>query len=180
MRSCLCVGSILRVDSMAKKKAAKKKASPKQATPKKPKPTANAYQFKITLLGAKPAIWRRIQVKDCTLDKLHEHIQTAMGWTNSHLHRFEIQGLLYGGPRLMDDPFEDREFVDSTRTLLSKILPGNGERLAVKYDDDFGDGWEHEVLFEGSLPPDPKANYPVCLEGERACPPDDCGGVRGS
>ena len=40
------------------------------------------YQFKITLLDIHPAIWRRIQVKDCTLDRLHEHIQTAMGWTN--------------------------------------------------------------------------------------------------
>ncbi len=55
------------------------------------------YQFKITLLGFKPIIWKRIQVKSCTLDKLHEHIQTAMEWTNSHLHRFEINGERYGG-----------------------------------------------------------------------------------
>src|ERR687898_544427 len=48
------------------------------------------YQFKVTLLDTKPPIWRRIQVADCTLDKLHEHIQTAMGWTNSHLHHFRI------------------------------------------------------------------------------------------
>ncbi|HCO24358.1 MAG TPA: hypothetical protein DIT97_15455, partial [Gimesia maris] len=56
------------------------------------------YQFKITLLGFEPAIWRRIQVQDCTLDQLHEHIQTAMGWTNSHLHQFEIKGERYGDP----------------------------------------------------------------------------------
>ena len=53
------------------------------ARAKKPKPTDTVYQFKITLLESQPPIWRRIQVKDCTLDKLHEHIQTAMGWTNS-------------------------------------------------------------------------------------------------
>src|SRR5262249_52438628 len=56
------------------------------------------YQFKITLLDARPPIWRRIQVKDCTLDKLHEHIQMAMGWTNSHLHHFRIGEQLYGDP----------------------------------------------------------------------------------
>ena len=59
------------------------------------------YQFRITLLDTQPAIWRRIQVKDGTLDKLHEQIQTAMGWTNSHLHHFDISGQLYGGPLLM-------------------------------------------------------------------------------
>lgn len=60
------------------------------------------YQFKITLNDFEPTIWRRIQVKDCTLDKLHEHIQTAMGWTNSHLHQFEIKGERYGDPALLD------------------------------------------------------------------------------
>jgi hypothetical protein len=58
-------------------------------------------QFRITLLDTQPAIWRRIQVKDGTLDKLHEHIQTAMGWTNSHLHHFRIGQQLYGDPLLM-------------------------------------------------------------------------------
>ncbi|MCB9925604.1 MAG: plasmid pRiA4b ORF-3 family protein [Planctomycetaceae bacterium] len=152
-------------------------AAPAKA--KKSKPTDTLYQFKITLLDAKPLIWRRIQVKDCTLDKLHEHIQTAMGWTNSHLHQFEIRGDRYGDPELLDDGFEDFECVDSTKTNLSQILPKTGKRFSFKYEYDFGDGWEHEVLFEGSPPVDPKAKYPLCLEGERACPPEDCGGVWG-
>lgn len=143
---------------------------------KKPKPTDTVYQFKITLLGVKPPIWRRIQVKDCTLDKLHEHIQTAMGWTNSHLHQFEIKGEHYADPDLWDAEFE---LVDSTKTNLSQILPQPGKHFAFKYEYDFGDGWEHDVLFEGSPPIDPKAKYPLCLEGERACPPEDCGGVWG-
>src|SRR5690606_36545983 len=69
------------------------------------------YQFKITLLDSQPPIWRRIQIKNCTLDKLHEHIQAAMGWTNSHLHQFEIDGKRYGDPELLDDGFEDFECV---------------------------------------------------------------------
>ena len=149
------------------------------AKARKSKPTDALYQFKVTLLGAKPAIWRRIQVKDCTLDKLHEQIQTAMGWTNSHLHQFEIKGERFGNPELLDDGFEDFECVDSTRTLLSEILPKTKNRFAFTYEYDFGDGWEHEVLFEGSPPVDPNTKYPLCMEGERACPPEDCGGVWG-
>ena len=145
----------------------------------KSKPSDTLYQFKITLLSAKPPIWRRIQVKDCTLDKFHEHIQTAMGWTNSHLHQFDIKGKRYGDPELLDDGFEDFEGVDSTKMNLSQILPKTGKKFTFKYEYDFGDGWEHEVMFEGCPPVDPKAKYPLCLEGERACPPEDCGGVWG-
>lgn len=141
--------------------------------------TGEIYQFKIKILGIQPSVWRRIQVSDCTLGKLHEHIQKAIGWTNSHLHQFEIKGELYGDPELLNDGFEDSECVDSTKTLLSAILPETGERFTFRYKYDFGDGWEHEVLFEGRPPVDPKAKYPLCLEGERACPPEDCGGVLG-
>ena len=63
--------------------------------------SAVLYQFKITLLGSEPSIWRRIQVQDCTLDELHEDIQTAMGWTDSHLHQFDIKGDRYGDPELL-------------------------------------------------------------------------------
>jgi hypothetical protein len=141
--------------------------------------SSTLYQFKITLLGVKPSIWRRIQVQDCTLDKLHEHIQTAMGWTNSHLHQFEIKGQRYGDSALLDDNFEEFDCVDSTKTMVSEIVPKTGKRSAFKYEYDFGDSWEHEIMFEGSPPVDPKAKYPLCLEGERACPPEDCGGIWG-
>jgi hypothetical protein len=108
------------------------------------------YQFKITLKGIKPPIWRRIQTKDCTLDQLHEHIQTAMGWTNSHLHQFEIEGEPYGDPTLMEDDFEEME--DSTATKLGDIVPEGTRRFRFMYEYDFGDSWEHEILFEGCLP----------------------------
>jgi hypothetical protein len=143
------------------------------------KPSKTLYQFKITLLQSEPAIWRRIQVQDCTLDKLHEHIQTTMGWTNSHLHQFEINGERHGDLELLDDGFDDFECVDSTTTMVSDIVPKSGERCAFKYEYDFGDGWEHEVLFEGCPPIEKRKKYPLCLEGERACPPEDVGGVLG-
>jgi Plasmid pRiA4b ORF-3-like protein len=137
------------------------------------------YQFKITLKDARPRIWRRIQVKDCTLDKLHEHIQTAMGWTNSHLNHFKIGEQFYGDPLLMQENFDEFGYEDSTRTMLSDVLPGDGKRLRFEYQYDFGDSWWHEVLFEGRVRAEPGRRYPVCVEGERACPPEDVGGVWG-
>jgi hypothetical protein len=138
------------------------------------------YQFKITLKGAKPPIWRRIQTKDCTLDKLHEHIQTAMGWTNSHLHQFEIGGIRHGDPELIYEGWEDEEPpVNSRRLKISKIVPADGKRFSFDYEYDFGDCWEHEILFEGCLRAEKGVRYPLCVEGERACPPEDVGGVPG-
>ena len=157
-------------------------ASPSATKKSKPKvkaATRTLFQFKITLLGTKPAIWRRIQLQDCTLDKLHEHIQTAMGWTNSHLHLFEIGGQRYGDIELLDDGFDDLECIDSTKTMISKIVPKTGKRFAFKYEYDFGDSWEHKILFEGCPTPEKSKKYPLCLEGERACPPEDVGGIWG-
>ena len=154
-----------------------------ETTPKtrnsSPRKSDLIYQFKITLSDIKPAIWRRIQVQDCTLDKLHEHIQTAMGWTNSHLHQFEIQGERYGDPELLDDGFDEFDGVDSTKTMISDIVPKNAQRFVIKYEYDFGDGWEHKVLFEGCPLVDKGKKSPICLEGKRACPPEDVGGVGG-
>jgi hypothetical protein len=112
-------------------------------------PADTVYQFKITLLESHPPIWRRIQVRDYALDKLREHIQTAMGWTNSHLHHFRIGQQLYGDPMLLQENFEDMEYEDSTATKLSDILPKTGRRFRFQYEYDFGDPWDHEVLFEG-------------------------------
>lgn len=137
------------------------------------------FQFKITLRDASPAIWRRIQVFDDTLDKLHEHIQAAMGWTNSHLHEFVIDGQRGGDPELLDDEAEPFRGIDSTRTLISEWLPTERAPINFQYHYDFGDGWVHDVQFEGSPVPQPGVTYPQCLEGERACPPEDVGGIGG-
>jgi hypothetical protein len=149
------------------------------AKARKPKATDDIFQLKITLLGTKPPIWRRTQVKDCTLDKLHERIPTAMGWTNSHLHHFKIKDQLYGDPELMQENFEELGYADSTTTKLSDLISSNAKKFRFLYEYDFGDSWEHEVLFEKTLPVDAKTKYPVCINGKRACPPDDCGGVWG-
>ena len=143
------------------------------------KPSGLIYRFTITLLNASPPIWRQILVKDGTLEDLHDHIQAAMGWTNSHMRSFNIGGLEYGTPGFLDLDPDGRECGDSTSTLLSALLPTDGKPFRFDYLYDFGDNWEHEVVFEGTLKPESGAKYPLCTGGARACPPDDVGGVWG-
>jgi hypothetical protein len=103
-----------------------------------------------------------------------------MGWTNSHLHQFKIGGVLYGDPQLLCDGWQDETPpVNSLHTKLGKIIPKDGKRFQFDYEYDFGDDWQHAVLFEGYLPAEKGVRYPLCVEGERACPPEDVGGTYG-
>jgi len=137
----------------------------------------NIYQLKVTLKESKPSIWRQFQVpSNITLHRLHLIIQSVMGWTNSHLYRFEIGGVQYSVPDPEDD-FNRLHFVDSRKTQLGKVVPADKAMFAYEYD--FGDSWEHQVLVEKIIPPEPSTQYPVCLAGKRACPPEDCGGISG-
>jgi len=166
----------------AKSKAAK--PIPRRKTPEgrpagKANHTPTIYQLKITLLDTAPPIWRRIQIEDCTLDTLHHYIQAVMEWTNSHMHHFWIGKKRYGRPSLNVGSLPEDHVIDSTQIRLSDVLPANGKKTSFGYEYDFGDCWEHGIQFERIVKPDPKAKYPMCLEGERAGPPDTCGGVPG-
>lgn len=137
--------------------------------------TNGIYQLKITLLGLRPPLWRRVLVKSNTsLDVLHEVIQGAMGWWDCHLHAFSIGGIEYGR---IDPDFGLEDTKDETRMTLNRVV--TGEKSKFRYTYDFGDGWEHEILLEKILPVDPAQPYPVCIKGKRACPPEDCGGIWG-
>jgi hypothetical protein len=137
------------------------------------------YQLKVTLSDARPPVWRRILVHDCTLDELHGHIQTAMGWTNSHLHHFRVGDTVYGDPELLAESFEELGYKDSTATRLGDIVPAGGQTFRFAYEYDFGDSWGHEVVVEKRVPGEPGVKYPACVAGRRACPPEDVGGVWG-
>lgn len=140
---------------------------------------AAVYRFKIFLQDTDPAIWRRIETKDVSLEKLHELIQTAMGWTNSHLHQFEIAGARYTDPRLMTGDFDDFGALDYSGIRIADLVSKHGSKLRMSYEYDFGDGWQHEVVLEKVTQSEPGAKYPRCIGGERACPPEDVGGVYG-
>jgi hypothetical protein len=140
---------------------------------------AAVYRFKITLKDSDPAIWRRIETTDVTLEKLHAQIQTAMGWTNSHLHQFEIAGSRYTDPRFMRNDLDDFGAIDYSGLRVSDLVAKHGAKLRIGYEYDFGDGWQHEVVLEKVTESEPGIRYPRCIEGAQACPPEDVGGVYG-
>ena len=132
------------------------------------------YQLKISLDDVRPPIWRRVLTPaSISLAKLHQLIQLAMGWHNSHLHAFQVGMTTYGDPHPdLDDWMENQRGV-----TLAQIAPT--EKSKVRYEYDFGDGWVHTLLVEKILPSEEGQTYPRCLTGRRACPPEDCGGPWG-
>ena len=132
------------------------------------------YQLKITLEDVKPTIWRRVVVPaDRSLAALHDVVQIALGWTHSHLHAFDIGGHRFGRPDHMDG-FDD--LVDERRHMLGQLV---GPRQRFGYEYDFGDGWQHQIVVEKELVSTDESPSVKCLDGARACPPEDCGGAYG-
>jgi Plasmid pRiA4b ORF-3-like protein len=162
------------VEAHASRRQRRQKIAPVKA--KKKKTRANSiYQLKITLRGTEPPIWRRVQTPgEIALAALHDIIQTAMGWTDSHLHCFRTRDATYSSPDPGGD-FEDSDDESELDVRLDEACPRVKTKMIYEYD--FGDSWEHEVVVEKIIPPEPGVSYPVCLAGEWACPPEDCGGV---
>ncbi len=134
------------------------------------------YQFKVTLKYIRPPIWRRIQVlSDHTLGDLHLVLQVVMGWSNDHLHEFRIGQVSYG----VQDPEMDwgGPDIDEDDVTLDQVVTQKGARVHYQYD--FGDSWDHEIQLEKILDVEPGRQYPACITGKRACPPEDIGGVWG-
>jgi hypothetical protein len=136
------------------------------------------YQLKVTLLGTTPPIWRRLLVPaDMTLQQLHHVLQLAMDWEDCHMHEFRIGQKRFGKPdpndRLMGLPAIGNERTVQLFSVLGKV----GAKAVYTYD--FGDSWEHGIVNEKVLLPEPGLVYPVCLGGKRHGPPEDCGGIPG-
>lgn len=148
------------------------------------------YQFKITLCGIRPTIWRRIQVPETySFQDLHFAIQNAMGWGNYHSYDFYVGDTCIENDEegfFIDDmwrnmPFHPRRSITRTlpasKTKLKEFIKREKEK--IKYLYDLGDRWEHIVELEKTIPGKESADYPICIAGKRACPPEDCGGVSG-
>lgn len=134
------------------------------------------WQLRVDMLDTLPVIWRRILVPDTiTLPALHQVVQATLGWTDSHLHEFRINGTRYAAPNPeWNDDLKQR---DERRVVLKKAL---GQSRCFDYVYDFGDDWHHVITVEdlhvGSAPEPPSLR---CLAGENACPPEDVGGAHG-
>lgn len=131
------------------------------------------HVLRVSLRDVEPEVWRRLVVRSETpLPKLAGLLERVMGWGGYHLHMFDVGGILFGVPD------EDADYLINEKAATVKhVLPQPGSSL--RWDYDFGDGWEHDVVTESMESPVNGTRYPVCLGGERACPPEDCGGVPG-
>lgn len=139
------------------------------------KPRPRLLQLRVALAEIEPPIWRVLRVRDAyTLHQLHRVLQLAFGWLDYHLYMFEVNG------RRFEEPLEDAEDEDSTAVHLRDLALRKGSRLTYTYD--FGDNWVHEIVVQGAYVPtrlDGDLPLPVLVGGERAGPPEDCGGPYG-
>ncbi len=150
------------------------------------RPFKNIFQFKITLLDTDPSVWRRIHVPESyTFYDLHVAIQDSMGWLDYHLHDFDILDISPSQKQLhIECPFAPPEYNEygpdvfyTTDVPLKKFLKIEEDKAFYHYD--YGDSWELRVTLEKILPRQEKSKYPICIEGKRAGPPEDCGGIPG-
>ena len=133
----------------------------------------SVHTLRIELLHVEPAVWRRFVLPSETkLPKFNRMLRAVMRWEGYHLHMFEIADLRIGVPGEDDD-----DVIDERRITVKQLLPRDGSQVRWAYD--FGDNWQHDVVVEAIEEPSPDVRYPVCTDGERACPPEDCGGVGG-
>ena len=132
------------------------------------------YLLTIRLDGIEPEIWRRFVVPgDITLDRLHDVIQIVMGWQDYHLHTFTIGKKCY-----TENPESKEDGAREDRYRLVDLIKRKGRTFGYEYD--FGDAWQHTITIEDSLYFKAAMQAPlVCLDGARACPPEDVGGVPG-
>jgi hypothetical protein len=145
----------------------------KRTAPLKQQPSWS-WQLKIELLDVTPVFWRRLVVPSTIkLPKLHQFFQTALGWTNNHLHEFAINGVRYSDP---DPDFDDETgHVDEQGVILDDALGIDARCFDYVYD--FGDDWHHVVLVEDQHLEAKTPRAIRCVAGENACPPEDVGGA---
>ncbi len=136
-------------------------------------PGQTVVQLRISLQDVHPVVWRRLLVPGgVRLSKLHDMFQAAMGWTDSHLHSFRIGDALYG---MCFDDYPDDEIDEKSVTVTGALR----DQRRFVYEYDFGDSWEHDVVVEERTTTTLGLKFAVCVDGQNACPPEDCGGVGG-
>lgn len=138
------------------------------------------YQFKITLNYITPPIWRRIQVPETyTFWGLHVAIRDAFGWSDCHLHEFELRDKSTGlraDIGIPDEDFDGSILAGWNQKIVDYF---SMENCSARYVYDFGDYWVHKIQLEKIIPKEKDGIYPRCIKGKRACPPEDCGGIGG-
>jgi len=137
-------------------------------------------QLYVELLGTDPIIWRRVQVPaDLRLHRVHDIVQAVFDWTWSHLYFFVLGDWerIYGPRELTGTEIWGRRFATDRNVKLGDLLSRGVGEFGYLYD--LGDEWQHWITVETVFAPDPAVEYPVYVAGEKAGPPEDCGGPEG-
>ncbi|MCL2583089.1 MAG: plasmid pRiA4b ORF-3 family protein [Streptosporangiales bacterium] len=131
------------------------------------------HRVKVSLHGAKPPVWRRLELpSDMRLDLVHETLQTAFGWFDCHYHQFETDCGEYGDPAQNADTWRDDE------SVVALVQVAADPKTTVGYVYDFGDNWRHDLVVEAVSPAEPGVRYPRCTAGRGLAPDEDSGGIR--
>lgn len=140
------------------------------------------YRVHVGLREADPPIWRRLELRsDLGLDAVHEVLLAAYSWGGGHLHRFAVGGDCFDSTaEWFLCPFDVAEGDDlgtpDHEVQLDEVLNAPGDVLHYVYD--YGDEWDLVLRLEEVLPLEPGTPSARCTGGERAAPPEDCGGLR--
>ena len=140
------------------------------------------YVLEISLDDINPRIWRKVEVPSTfTFYQLHLTIIGAMdGWSGGHQHEFEY----YVGnspvyKRIGNAAFDfidDDPMIDENKAKICDYIP---KYKNMFYVYDMGDNWEHRITLLEEIEPKKNTIYPRCVDGKRACPPEDCGSYPG-
>ncbi|MFT3783165.1 MAG: plasmid pRiA4b ORF-3 family protein [Nibricoccus sp.] len=136
------------------------------------KPQEKAFALRLSVVGCTPRIWRRLLVRETMwLSRLHDCIQVLFDWYDYQTHEFTLDDLRFGNPLRKDELVVE----DDRDVTLADLDLASRDRLHYAYH--FGEGWQVEVRVEKAMVVEKGTAYPVCLAGERAGPPEDCGGL---
>jgi Plasmid pRiA4b ORF-3-like protein len=150
-----------------------KRVDKQQLPPLSGKAGTTVHVVKVSLYGAKPPVWRRLELPSAmTLNHIHEVLQAAFEWDDFHLHQFETVCGEFGDPG-KDDSWSERD--DEAAVALAQVAAK--ERETVVYVYDFGDDWRHDIVVEKIVPAEPGVAYPRCTGGKGAAPQEDSGGI---
>jgi hypothetical protein len=136
------------------------------------KPAERVFTLRLTVVCCQPPIWRQLQVRESMwLSRLHDSIQVAFDWFDYQTHAFNLDDLRFGNPLKR----EELTIEDDRDVTLADLNLEQRERFTYGYH--FGEGWQVDLKVEKIGPVEKKAVYPLCIGGERAGPPEDCGGI---
>jgi Plasmid pRiA4b ORF-3-like protein len=136
------------------------------------KPEARVLYLRLVVVGAQPRVWRRLLVRETMwVSRLHDSIQIAFDWFDYQTHTFALDDLRFGNPVKRDN----LNVEDDRDVTLADLNLVHRDRMTYEYQ--IGEGWNVDVRVEKTAPPGKAVYYPLCVAGERAGPPEDCGGL---